>query len=234
MSGDPVRELRGADPYQLLGLDRTADDDAIVAAHRRLVKKLHPDVASGGDATTTLLNLAREVLRNPTSRLAYDRMARDRQAREDVSHQPEQAVDSPWDDVDVVSGVAASPIPPTGGQPRLTEHDEAAFLLLTQPLPGYGYSDERSYRPPSWWSSGVAPAHAPAGSNALGITALFLSVCALWPLGLIVGVTALFRGSRNGMAGYVCALVAVVLSGLEFLLTTVLILLAVGHSGPLA
>lgn len=239
MSGDLVRELRGADPYELLGLDRTADDAAIVAAHRRLVRQIHPDVARGGDAATTLLNLARDVLRDPTSRLAYDRMLRDRQAvhaREGVSHQSEQVVESRWDDSDIVSGVAASPIPSTGLPQRVNGLDEETFLLLTQPLPEYRNADRwRSYPPPpppppSWWSPGAAPAYAPAKPNGLGIAALVLSVCACWPLGLIMGIAVLSQRSRNGKPGYICAWVAVAVGALQFLLTIVLVLVAARHS----
>jgi hypothetical protein len=70
-----ARNLNGVDPYQFLGVPPTADDDAIVAAYRRLVRRYHPDASGGNDAQAALLNLCRDVLLDPSARAAYDRSA---------------------------------------------------------------------------------------------------------------------------------------------------------------
>ena len=36
-----------ADPYQTLGVNQDASQDAILKAYRRLAKKLHPDLNTG-------------------------------------------------------------------------------------------------------------------------------------------------------------------------------------------
>jgi hypothetical protein len=67
-----VRNLQGVDPYRELAVHPTADAEAIIAAHRRLVKKLHPDVAGTDGERVKILNLCRDVLLDPASRAAYD------------------------------------------------------------------------------------------------------------------------------------------------------------------
>ncbi len=47
---------QGFDPYQVLGLDRSAEDDQIRSRYRELAKKLHPDTA-GTQGTAFLLRM---------------------------------------------------------------------------------------------------------------------------------------------------------------------------------
>lgn len=56
-SGGMTRERA----LQVLGLDASADDDEVVAAHRRLMQKLHPD-RGGTDFLAATLNEAKDVL----------------------------------------------------------------------------------------------------------------------------------------------------------------------------
>ncbi len=59
------------DPYEILGVDRDAGDDAIKAAYRRQAKTTHPD--SGGDAGAFLLGQkALELLLDPLRRKVFD------------------------------------------------------------------------------------------------------------------------------------------------------------------
>lgn len=56
---------RTTDPYVILGVDRSADDQAIAAARRRLARTFHPDVA--GDAASAemmRINAAFDRIRN--------------------------------------------------------------------------------------------------------------------------------------------------------------------------
>ena len=63
------------DLYELLGVDRGADADAIKKAYRRLARQYHPDVNPDPDAQERFkeISLAYEVLSDPGKRASYDR-----------------------------------------------------------------------------------------------------------------------------------------------------------------
>jgi curved DNA-binding protein CbpA len=62
------------DPYVVLGITRESDDRAIAAAHRRLARRHHPDVA-GDDATSrmTRINAAFDAVKTAERRMDYER-----------------------------------------------------------------------------------------------------------------------------------------------------------------
>lgn len=64
------------DYYKVLGVERTASDDEIKKAFRRLARKHHPDVSKASDASARMqeINEAHEVLRDKEKRAAYDRV----------------------------------------------------------------------------------------------------------------------------------------------------------------
>jgi len=67
------------DYYDLLGIQRGADEAAIKAAYRRLAKECHPDVHNGcrdQEARFKAINEAYDVLKDPHKRAAYDRFGR--------------------------------------------------------------------------------------------------------------------------------------------------------------
>jgi curved DNA-binding protein len=68
--------------YQVLGLERTASEDDVRKAYRRLARKFHPDVSKEADAEQKMrdINEANDVLRDKEKRAAYDALA-DRVAR---------------------------------------------------------------------------------------------------------------------------------------------------------
>ena len=63
------------DLYDLLGVDRDADADAIKKAYRRLARQLHPDVNPDPETQERFKEVSRayEVLSDPQKRAAYDR-----------------------------------------------------------------------------------------------------------------------------------------------------------------
>ena len=63
------------DPYIILGVGRDAPQPDIAAAYRRLARENHPDLNKTGEASARMqeINAAYRLLRNPSSRSAYDR-----------------------------------------------------------------------------------------------------------------------------------------------------------------
>src|SRR4028118_857020 len=67
------------DYYELLGVNRGADDAAIKSAYRRLAKECHPDRHGGcpaPEARFKSISEAYECLKDPQKRAAYDRFGK--------------------------------------------------------------------------------------------------------------------------------------------------------------
>jgi curved DNA-binding protein len=67
------------DYYEVLGVTRGSDADAVKRAYRKLARKYHPDVSKEKNAENKFKELqeAYEVLRDPDKRAAYDQLGRD-------------------------------------------------------------------------------------------------------------------------------------------------------------
>jgi curved DNA-binding protein len=74
------------DYYQILGLDKNADDKAIKNAYRKLARKYHPDLNPNdkeAEKKFQELNEANEVLSDPEKRKKYDKYGKDWQHSEE-------------------------------------------------------------------------------------------------------------------------------------------------------
>ena len=67
------------DYYEILGVTRAADADAVKRAYRKLARKYHPDVSKEKNAESKFKEVqeAYEVLRDSDKRAAYDQLGRD-------------------------------------------------------------------------------------------------------------------------------------------------------------
>lgn len=65
------------DYYKALEIERTASEDEVRKAYRRLARKYHPDVSKEADAQARMrdINEANDVLRDKDKRAAYDALA---------------------------------------------------------------------------------------------------------------------------------------------------------------
>ena len=119
------------DYYQVLGVARDADADAIKKTFRRLARKYHPDVSTEADAPARMseINEANAVLSDPERRAAYDDLAK--------RHAAGQAFEPP---PDWASGFEFSGAGPAAGGEDFSDFFSSLFGARTR---GGGFADER-------------------------------------------------------------------------------------------
>ena len=82
--------MKYKDYYETLGVARTATQDDIKGAYRKLARKYHPDVSKVADAEARFkeVNEANEVLKDPDKRAAYDQVGSGYRAGQDFQPPP--------------------------------------------------------------------------------------------------------------------------------------------------
>jgi len=83
--------MRYKDYYQVMGVPRTASQDEIKRAYRKLARKYHPDVSKEKDAEEKFKELqeANEVLKDTEKRAAYDQLGPDWRPGQDFRPPPD-------------------------------------------------------------------------------------------------------------------------------------------------
>src|SRR5258705_13699535 len=82
--------MKYKDYYSALGVERSASDDVIKAAYRKLARKYHPDVSkeAGAEEKFKEISEAYKTLKDPEKRKAYDQLG---------SHRPGEEIHPPPD-----------------------------------------------------------------------------------------------------------------------------------------
>ncbi|MGA8514566.1 MAG: DnaJ C-terminal domain-containing protein [Burkholderiaceae bacterium] len=119
------------DYYKIMGLERTATQDDIKRAHRKLARKFHPDVSKEPNAEARFKEVgeAYEVLKDPEKRGAYDQLGQHWKEGQDFHPPPD------WNAGFETSGKGFS------------QHDASAYSDFFETLFRRGFDEGHTNRP---------------------------------------------------------------------------------------
>ena len=160
--------MKYKDYYDILGVARDADDDAIKKAYRRLARKFHPDVSKEPHAEDRFKEIgeAYKTLKDPEQRAAYDRLGRHASGQEfqpppDWGTQFGGTGPTSFDDIDLADlfeslrGAARRPGHAGGGHPMPgRDYELAASITLEQAY--HGTELDMSLTIPEYDAGGMA------------------------------------------------------------------------------
>jgi curved DNA-binding protein len=119
------------DYYEILGVGRSATQDEIKRAYRKLARKYHPDVSKEADAELKFKELgeANEVLKDPEKRAAYDQLGSNWNAQQGFQPPPD------WGSGFEFHGAPAG----EGDQHDFSDFFESLFGRQSSPGSGRGF-----------------------------------------------------------------------------------------------
>ena len=128
------------DYYQIMGVERSATQDEIKRAYRKLARKYHPDVSKEADAEQRFKEVgeANEVLKDPEKRAAYDQLGANWKGGQDFNAPPD------WDAGFEFNGGGF-----TGGDAQhqgFNQADASAYSDFFESLFGQGFQQQGGYQ----------------------------------------------------------------------------------------
>jgi len=150
------------DYYQIMGVERTATQDEIKRAYRKLARKYHPDVSKAADAEQRFKEVgeANEVLKDPEKRAAYDQLGANWKGGQDFNAPPDWDAGFEFGGGGFTGGHAGGY---TGGaqQQGFSEADASAYSDFFESLFGQGFQ-QAGARPDGYQQQ---PGFQPGGSD---------------------------------------------------------------------
>ena len=140
------------DPYQILGVQRGASDQAIAAAYKRLARQHHPDLA-GESATLRMarINAAFDLIRTAPRRVEYDEVGPRRAGRSapDMSNRGDRDRFRWKPERDGTGGAGPPPGRPSGSVIGFGRHIGWSIGEIARVDPGYLHwlAERREGRP---------------------------------------------------------------------------------------